>query len=115
MSDQNSVKSTPESAPEPAPAITRETTEHGGVYWAEVAGASRKAELTWQDRSGVRLVDHTFVPPEARGQGLAKKLVEAIVADARAQGFKIAPLCPYVVTAFGRNPDWADVRADIPR
>ncbi|MCL6249869.1 N-acetyltransferase [Altererythrobacter sp. KTW20L] len=97
------------------PPITRETTEHGGVYYAKVAGASRQAELTWQDRGGVRLVDHTFVPPEARGQGLALKLVQAIVADARSEDFRIAPVCPYVVTAFGRNPDWADVRADIPR
>jgi uncharacterized protein len=107
MSDQS---------PDPAtPAITRETTDHGGIYSAEVAGSARKAELTWQGRNGVRLIDHTYVPPEARGQGLALKLVQAIVADARTEGFRIAPVCPYVVTAFGRNPDWADVRADIPR
>jgi uncharacterized protein len=103
----------------PDPVITRETTEHGGVYSAEVAGSARKAELTWQDRASdgiaVRLVDHTYVPPEARGQGLALKLVQAIVADARSEGFRIAPVCPYVVTAFGRNPEWKDVRADIPR
>jgi len=97
------------------PAIIRETNAHGGVYSADVAGTSRKAELTWQDRGGVRVVDHTFVPPEARGQGLALKLVEAIVADARTEGFKIAPLCPYVVTAFGRHPEWADLRAPLPR
>ncbi|HSG53878.1 MAG TPA: GNAT family N-acetyltransferase [Paracoccaceae bacterium] len=98
-----------------SPQIVSETTAQGGVYSAEVAGASRKAELTWQDRSGVRVVDHTFVPPEARGRGLALKLVEAIVADARTEGFKIAPLCPYVVIAFGKHPEWADLRAPLPR
>lgn len=95
--------------------ITTEETEHGGAYSVAVAGAVRPAVLTWQNRGGVRLVDHTFVPPEARGQGLAGKLVEAIVADAKAQGFKIAPQCPYVVTAFGKHPEWADLRADLPR
>jgi predicted GNAT family acetyltransferase len=91
--------------------ITHEESEHGGVYSVEVAGSARPAVLTWQKRGDVRLVDHTFVPPEARGQGLAGKLVEAIVADAKAQGFKIAPQCPYVVTAFGKHPEWADLRA----
>ncbi len=99
---------------DPAP-ITSEETAHGGTYSVAVAGATRPAVLTWQNRGGVRLVDHTFVPQEARGQGLAAKLVEAIVADARTQGFKIAPQCPYVVTAFGKHPEWADVRADLPR
>ena len=97
------------------PIITREETEHGGVYQIAVEGASRPAVLTWQNRDGVRLVDHTFVPPEARGQGLAGKLVQAIVADAKAQGFKIAPQCPYVVTAFGKHPEWAEFRVPLPR
>lgn len=97
------------------PAIERKTSPGGGVYTIAVEGSPRPAELTWQDRGGVRVVDHTFTPPEARGQGLAGKLVQAIVDDARAQGFKIAPLCPYVVNTFGKHPEWKDVKADLPR
>jgi uncharacterized protein len=101
------------------PVITRESHEHGGEYLIDVPGAGRPAVLTWQKRASpdgeVRLVDHTFTPPEARGQGLAGKLVQAIVDDARKDGFTIAPQCPYVVAAFGKHPEWADVRADIPR
>ena len=101
------------------PAIERSTHAGGGEYTIAVAGSPRPAVLTWrgdgQDRGGVRVVDHTYTPPEARGQGLAGKLVQAIVDDARAQGFKVAPLCPYVVNAFGKHPEWADVRADLPR
>lgn len=95
--------------------ITKEETAHGGAYQIAVTGAHRPAVLTWQMRDGVRLVDHTFVPPEARGQGLAAKLVDAIVADAKTQGFKIAPQCPYVAKAFGQHPEWADLRAPLPR
>lgn len=106
-------------APDPASfdplLVTREVHDGGGAYSYPVAGAMRPAVLTWQDRGDVRVVDHTFVPPEARGQGLAMRLVEAIVGDAQVEGFRIAPLCPYVVTAFGRHPEWEGVRAPLPR
>jgi len=49
-------------------------------------------------------------------------LVERLVADARAEGGKIIPLCPYVQLLYTRNPDWADVfttapgeKPDLPR
>ena len=47
------------------------------------------------------------------GRGIAQQLVEAMVADAREQGFTIEPQCSYVAALFRRNPDWADVRAEI--
>ena len=56
-------------------------------------------------------IDHTVVPNEYRGHGLAAKLVERGIADARARGWKIQPICSYVVAQFRRHPDWADVHA----
>ena len=46
-----------------------------------------------------------------RGQGVAQVLVEALVADAREQGFKIVPQCSYVEAQFRRHPEWADLLA----
>ncbi|MEO6041649.1 MAG: GNAT family N-acetyltransferase [Croceibacterium sp.] len=92
--------------------ITRSGTEALGAYRAEVPGAARPAELTWVARGQTRIADHTYVPHEARGQGVAQKLVEALVADARAQGFRIEPQCSYVAAQFRRHPEWADVRAE---
>ena len=91
---------------------TDETTH--GAYRAEVPGAARPAELTWRARGTARVADHTFVPPEARGGGIAMQLVEAMVADAKAQGFTIEPACSYVEAAFRRHPEWAELRAPIP-
>jgi hypothetical protein len=44
-----------------------------------------------------------------RGTGAAKALVERLISDARAEGFKIVPLCPYVKSQYDRHPEWSDV------
>lgn len=94
--------------------ITREDETTHGTYRAEVEGSDRPAVLTWVARGDTRIANRTFVPSEARGKGIAAALVEALIEDARAQGFKIEPLCSYVEAAFRRHPEWADVRADTP-
>lgn len=92
---------------------TNEATH--GAYRAAVAGTDVPAELTWRTggeaSAKVRIADHTFTPPQARGQGIAAKLVEAMVADARAQGFTIVPQCPYVAVLFRKHPEWEDLLA----
>ena len=94
--------------------ITRtDETTHGG-YYADVEGSRRRAELTWTARGKARIAEHTFTPPEARGQGIALRLVEAMIADARDQGFTIVPQCPYVEAQFRKHAEWADVRAAVP-
>jgi len=95
-------------------AITREDHVNHGAYRAPVPGSARPAELTWTARGPARIAEHTFVPPEARGMGLAQKLVEAMVADAREQGFRIEPQCSYVAALFRRNPEWDVLLADTP-
>jgi predicted GNAT family acetyltransferase len=96
------------------PQIVREDRVSHGAYRADVEGSSRQAELTWIARGEARIADHTYVPPEARGQGIAATLVDALIADAREQGFRIVPGCSYVEAAFRRHPEWADVLADTP-
>ncbi|RPF71319.1 GNAT family N-acetyltransferase [Aurantiacibacter spongiae] len=91
---------------------TTDETTHG-AYRARVEGADRPAELTWQARGEARVATHTFTPPEARGKGVALKLVEAMIADARANGFTIVPQCSYVEAQFRQHPEWADIRAQI--
>ena len=91
--------------------VFREDETSHGAYRADVPGSRRQAELTWIARGPLRIADHTWVPPEARGKGIAAALVEALVADARELGLKIVPQCSYVEAAFRRHPEWADLRA----
>lgn len=83
-----------------------------GAYTINLEEADRPAELTWIASGSSRVANHTYVPPEARGLGLAAKLVEALVEDARAEGFTIHPTCSYVDTLFRRHPEWSDLRAE---
>ncbi|MBW3166808.1 GNAT family N-acetyltransferase [Qipengyuania flava] len=62
-------------------------------------------------RGGARDAEHTLVPARMRGQGVAAKLVAALIADARSENFTIIPSCSYVAAQFDRHPEWADLRA----
>lgn len=101
--------------PEAAPAkitITRETGSGRGRYSARVEGRAETAELTISIASPTLVIaDHTGVPDALRGLGVGQALVARLVADARAEGFRILPLCPFVNGQRGRHPEWADVFA----
>lgn len=91
--------------------ISRHGSGGRGEYRAHVAGSTYVGRLTWAERDGTRVAEQTLVPPEIGGRGIAARLVEALVADAREQGFKVKPVCSYVVRAFEKHPDWADLKA----
>lgn len=91
--------------------ITRHEKNGAGEYHAHVEGSDQIGRLTWVERGGARVAEHTLVPPSIGGRGVAARLVDALVQDAREQGFKIKPVCSYVVAAFDKHPEWADLRA----
>lgn len=100
-----------------APAMNQVTIKHedsgtSGRYVAAVAGSVLTGRLDWEAREAdVRVATHTIVPRAIGGQGVAAALVEALVADAQAQGFRIDPRCSYVAWQFERHPEWAGLRA----
>ncbi|MBF9061462.1 N-acetyltransferase [Rhodobacterales bacterium HKCCSP123] len=90
--------------------ITREVTGSKGRY--VLRDGEAEAELTYSILSPSHVIaDHTGVPDAMRGTGAGKRLVERLVADARAEGVKITPLCPFVRAQTARHPEWADVLA----
>ncbi|WP_299623571.1 GNAT family N-acetyltransferase [uncultured Tateyamaria sp.] len=87
--------------------ISHEEGETKGRYVLVHNGA--EADLTYSILSPqTRIADHTGVPDALRGTGAGLALVERLVADARAGGWKIVPLCPFVNAQRRRHPDWAD-------
>lgn len=89
--------------------VTRQDEETKGAWRAVVDG--HVAEMTYSRVSAALIiVDHTEVPDALRGRSVGVALVRQAVADARAEGFKIAPLCPFAKAQFDKHPEWADVR-----
>ncbi|MBL6431813.1 MAG: N-acetyltransferase [Alphaproteobacteria bacterium] len=92
-------------------AITIELERSGakGRYVATVANHKEPAELTFSVASDTLVIaDHTGVPDSLRGTGVGHALVARLVEDARAGGFLILPLCPFVNAQRRKHPEWAD-------
>lgn len=91
--------------------IQYQASKRGGVFFLEQEG-ERVAEITYQWRDEQTIVaDHTWVDGRLRGQGVAKKMLDALVTFAREKQLKIVPLCSYVDVMFRRDPSFSDVAA----
>lgn len=88
--------------------IRNEESASGGRYAATVEG--HEAEMTYSRTSPTLIiVDHTMVPDALRGKGVGQTLAVHAVAEARAHGWKIFPLCPFFKAQAARHPEWNDV------
>lgn len=91
--------------------VERREGPDGGRYIIHLAPGA-EAELVYYRRGdGDMIITHTGVPSAYEGQGIAGLLVDAAVADARARGHRITPLCSYVAAQFRRHPEWHDLLA----
>lgn len=90
--------------------ISKTDSDTGRRYSARLYGYTDEAELQLSRVSSAMLIAaHTGVPEEMAGLGVGQALVERLIADARAEGFRIIPLCPFVKAQYQRHPEWADV------
>ncbi len=98
------------------PVITLEMTDkRHGRYVARIDGVEGEGEITLTRRGPhVISADHTGVPETMAGLGVAGKLLAFMLEDARANGFRIIPLCPYVRAQYARHPEWSDLFTTAP-
>lgn len=85
--------------------------EHGnrGSFFIEQEGR-RVAELTYGRRSASLVnIDHTEVDASLRGQGAARKLVDAAVHWARENHTQFTATCSYATAQFAKDPSIRDV------
>ncbi|MFT3974201.1 MAG: GNAT family N-acetyltransferase [Amaricoccus sp.] len=91
--------------------ITFEDGGSKGRYVYRADGA--EADMTFtRAGEGLVIIDHTGVPDAFRGQGVGAALVARAVADFRAAGKKVLPLCTFAAAQFRRHPEWSDLLQD---
>jgi uncharacterized protein len=82
-------------------ALSRFELDAGGVT----------AFVTYRLGDGVITLQHTETPPQARGQGIASRLVEGVLRNVRARGLKVIPRCDFVRAYMAKHPEVADLLA----
>ena len=91
----------------PAPEIRH--LPEAGRFEAVVDGLS--ARVDYRLDGSTLCIDHTVVPPELEGRGIASALVRAAVDHARANGLSIEPVCGYAQRWIERHPQHRDLVA----
>jgi predicted GNAT family acetyltransferase len=64
--------------------------------------------------NGVLDYHHTFVPPQARGRGIASRLTAFALDYARGHGYRVRPTCPFVARFIAAHPGYAELLESSP-
>lgn len=70
------------------------------------------AEITFVPGKDDIIIDHIFVDPSLKGQGVGNKLVNRVVELAREENKKIIPVCPFAKKVLTGSEEYADVLAE---
>jgi uncharacterized protein len=57
----------------------------------------------------VAIMPHTEIDPAFEGQGLATKLIQGALDDARSRGLKVVPRCQFVGAFIEKHPEYQDL------
>jgi predicted GNAT family acetyltransferase len=70
--------------------------------------------IRYRIEPGVVVLVHTEVDEAVEGTGVGSQLVRGALADLRARGLRVVPLCPFVAAYLRRHPEDADLVAVDP-
>lgn len=80
-------------------------TEKDRIYALNPSGRVI-AEVTFPAINGVSVINHTYVDPSLRGQGVADQLIRKAIEKITADNNKIGASCSYAVAWFSRHPEY---------
>jgi uncharacterized protein len=75
----------------------------------EIALGSELALLTYRRRPECIVYNHTEVPREFEGRGIAAKLTRAGLDYARSQNLRVVPTCPYTADFIRKHSEYQDL------
>ena len=83
--------------------------ENPALHRFELEEAGQVAFADVQRRAGLWIITHVEAPPALRGTGTAGRLMQGVLALARAEGVKVTPVCGYARAWMQRHADSADL------
>ncbi|MEA3011029.1 MAG: uncharacterized protein QOJ91_2721 [Sphingomonadales bacterium] len=91
--------------------MDREVRNNEVAHQYELEVEGQLALAAYRLRDGRITFTHTEVPAALEGHGIGKRLVKAALEDARAQGLKVIPACPFVKHYMDTHPETEDLLA----
>ncbi len=70
---------------------------------AAVVEGEEVGEVTFPERDGVYVINHTYVDDRLRGQGIASELVRRAVEEIERRGGLVKATCSYAALWLARN------------
>ena len=80
-----------------------------GVFYIEINGNEEAMMTFFMSDDNKMTIDHTEVNPGNEGKGLGKKLVVKAIEFARANNYKIVPVCSFVKSVIEKTPEFKDI------
>jgi hypothetical protein len=65
--------------------------------------------IEYEPHDGWLILEHTVVPAEFEGRGVAARLVKAALDDIRLRSMYVTPKCPYVSSFIQRHGEYRDL------
>ena len=75
----------------------------------ELEEQGQLAFADYRRADGRLIIPHVEAAPGLRGTGAAGRLMEGVLAAARAEGLRVLPLCSYAAAYIRRHPEHQDL------
>lgn len=70
---------------------------------AAIDNGEEIGEVTFPERDGAYVINHTYVDDSYRGQGIASELVRRAVVEIESRGGRVKATCSYALLWLARN------------
>jgi predicted GNAT family acetyltransferase len=84
-------------------------TDNRAQHRFELAVGGEVAFANYRLEPGRWTITYVETPIALRGGGVAGRLMQGVLEQARRQGVKVTPLCAYAVAYMKRHPEYADL------
>lgn len=81
-------------------------TDNKNLSRFELQVQDKSAFIDYSLEGQLVFLNHTEVPEELEGKGIAEALVEKTFRYLEENGLKVVPLCSYIQVFLKRHPEW---------